>query len=330
MIKKCSGCGASLQNVDINNEGYVSNLENELCERCFRIRNYNEYRVIQKENIEFINILKNINQTDSLVVLIVDLMNIPKELSIINQYIDNNILFVFTKRDLLPLSVSDSKLFDYVDKLGINYCDKLLISSKNNNGLDELYSKIKQFKTNNNVYMVGFTNAGKSTLINKIIYNYTDLDKKITTSILPSTTLNIIEIPIDDSLTLIDTPGILDDKNIIDVLTPKEIKKTISKKEIKPVTYQLKKDQYLLIEDYLIIHSIKNSNLTFYFSNQLNINRFYRSIELDRKSVKKNLLLNSTQDIVIPGLGFIKISNNCELDIEIIEGVTIFVRNSLI
>ena len=37
MIKKCLGCGVVLQNNQINKEGYVDNIEKEICERCFKL-----------------------------------------------------------------------------------------------------------------------------------------------------------------------------------------------------------------------------------------------------------------------------------------------------
>ena len=37
MIKKCLGCGVLLQTIDINKEGYVDNIEKEVCERCFKL-----------------------------------------------------------------------------------------------------------------------------------------------------------------------------------------------------------------------------------------------------------------------------------------------------
>ena len=72
-------------------------------------------------------------------------------------------------------------------------------------------------------------------MINKIIYNYSSNETKITTSLLPNTTVDLIKVKINDSLTLIDTPGILDDGNIINYLDKKEIKKLLPKKEIKPI-----------------------------------------------------------------------------------------------
>ncbi len=46
--------------------------------------------------------------------------------------------------------------------------------------------------------MVGCTNVGKSTFINRIIKEVTGEGDVITTSHFPGTTLDIIEIPLDD------------------------------------------------------------------------------------------------------------------------------------
>ena len=176
-MNKCQGCGVLC--------------ENTLCERCFRIKHYNDYKVITKTNNDFIPILENISKSNDLVLLVVDLFNIG-DLSLIRKYLKNDILLVLTKRDLLPKSVSFDKLFDY--DYGIDYIDKIIISSNKNYNFDELLDKINKYKKSNNVYIVGFTNAGKSTMINKLIYNYSDNKTEITTSPLPSTTLNTIEI----------------------------------------------------------------------------------------------------------------------------------------
>ena len=42
-MSKCHGCGIILQNENREELGFTPNLESELCERCFRIRNYNDY-----------------------------------------------------------------------------------------------------------------------------------------------------------------------------------------------------------------------------------------------------------------------------------------------
>ena len=80
-------------------------------------------------------------------------------------------------------------------------------------------------------------------MINKILYNYTDKKPVITTSMLPSTTIDSIKIQISEELVIIDTPGLLDDNNIIDYVDINNMKKIVPKSEIKPKTYQIKSKQ---------------------------------------------------------------------------------------
>lgn len=328
-MNKCIGCGSILQTEDSNKQGYTKNINNTLCERCFRIKHYNDYKLISKDNNDFIKILTNINKND-LVVLVVDLFNIPKELEILNKYLNNNILLVLTKRDILPLSVYDVNLINYFDKYNLNIIDKVIISSIKNYNFDDLLNKIKIHKTSNNVYVVGFTNAGKSSMINKILYNYTNIIPVITTSMLPSTTIDSIEIKIDDNLTLIDTPGLLDSNNIINCVDIKKMKKIIPNKEIKPITYQIKDKQTLFIDDIVRIDVNSNNSLTFYISNMLNIDRTFKNTDKLTNLVKHDLYLKNNNDIVINGLGFIKVVHECRIILYTLDNVDVYIRDSLI
>lgn len=320
-MKKCKGCGAFLQDSNDKFEGYTTNINNDLCERCFRIKNYNEYKLVEKNNIEFTNILKDINKTNDLVVLLVDLFNIPINLKEITEYLNNDILLVLTKKDIFSYKIPDEKFLSY--NYGINYIDSLVVSSNKNYNFDLLYEKINKYKKSNKVYIVGYTNSGKSTLINKFVHNYSKNNVNITTSNLPSTTLNTLEIVIDDDLTLVDTPGILDNSNI-DVNL---LKKVIPKKEIKPITYQIHSKQYIYIEDIIKIESIDN-NLTLYFSNDLKIERKYK----DNKKLlnEKIVRVKKNEDIVISGIGFIKATNDEVIKINTKNSYLIYTRRSLI
>ena len=328
-MNKCVGCGSILQTDDNNKEGYTKNINNSLCERCFRIKHYNDYKLISKDNNDFINILVNINKKD-LVVLVVDLFNIPKELDILNKYLNNNILLVLTKRDILPLSVYDVNLINYFDKYNLNIVDKLIISSNKNYNFDILLDKIRKNKTSNNVYVVGFTNAGKSTMINKILYNYTDIVPVITTSMLPSTTIDSIKIKVDEELTLIDTPGLLDENNIINCVDVKTMKKIIPNKEIKPITYQIKDKQSLFIDELVRIDVNGNNSFTFYISNMLGVERTFKNTDKLYNLVRHELELEDDNDIVINGLGFIKVVNRCKVVLYTLQNVDVYIRKALI
>lgn len=327
---KCLGCGVVLQSLNIDDIGYTKNIEKELCERCFRIRNYNEYKVVVKDNNDFIEILKNVNKTNDLVVLVVDLFNINKNIEIIKEYLDNDILLVLTKRDILPKSCYDKKFIEYFNNYNLNLVDTVIISSLKNYNFDLLYEKINNYKKSNNVYVVGFTNAGKSTMINKILYNYSNNNTIITTSNLPSTTIDMVEVKVDDNLTLIDTPGLLDNNDIINYIDSNMVKKIIPTKELKPITYQVKSPQIFFVEDILRLEIETLNSLTFYMSNNLEINRIYKDNDKLKNLSKHELILEDDSDIVIQGLGFIKVTTKATIKLYVTEGVNVFVRKNLI
>ncbi len=308
IMNKCQGCGLLC--------------ENTLCERCFRIKHYNDYKIVSKTNTDFIPILETINKSNDLVLLVVDLFNIA-DLSLIRKYMKNDLLLVLTKRDLLPKSVSYDKLYNYDYK--IDYLDKIIISSNKNYNFDELLDKINKYKKSNNVYVVGFTNAGKSTMINKLIYNYSSNKTEITTSPLPSTTLNTIEIDLGN-FTLIDTPGLLSEGDIANYVSGNELKKIIPKKEIKPLTYQIKGFQTIVVDNYLIIEAT-DIDLTFYMSNNLKIKRYYKKINTN---LKKHIVEVNHNDVVIKGLCFIKTNKKSVLNVYTLDKVSVFTRDSII
>lgn len=328
-MSKCIGCGVTLQNINREKLGYTSNLDNNLCERCFRIRNYNDYKFVIKDNNDYISILKDITKTKDLVVLVVDLFNISKSLEDISKYINNNILLVLSKRDILPKSCYDKKFIEYFNNYNLNIIDTVVISSNKNYNLDLLYKKINNYKTSNRVYVVGFTNSGKSTLINKIIYNYSNIDTVITTSSLPSTTIDSIEIKVDDDLTLIDTPGLLDVGDISNNIESFTLKHIIPTKEIKPITYQIKSRQTIIIEDLVRVDLCNKNSMTIYMSNNLKIKRIYNDTNELKNLKKYEFNIDKDSDVVIQGLGFIKFTDKDRITIYV-DKASVFVRKNLI
>lgn len=323
-MSKCLGCGSLLTN-KIDSVGYTNNLENKLCERCFRIRNYNEYKQVIKSNDEYLNIIKGIKK--DLVVLVIDLFDIPDNIDEITNLINSDIILVLTKFDLIPSNYTDKFINYFKNNYHMNIVDIVVVSSKNNYGLDDLYNMINNYKVSDKVYFVGYTNAGKSSLINKIIYNYSDSDTVITTSNLPSTTLDTIEIKLND-ITLIDTPGIINNGSIINYIDSDLLKRIIPSSKIKPITYQIKTNQSIVIDKIFKINCENNNSLTFYISNKLKIERYYKDINYDNLE-KKRIKVDNDSDLVISGLGFIHVIKSDEFDIFCLSNVKIYTRKSI-
>ena len=332
--KRCLGCGVLLQDQNVLQEGYTTSLENDICQRCFRLKNYGEYQVVTKSNEEYLNILRGVAETKDLVLYITDLVNLEKNLEEVRNLLPNKMILVLNKRDVFPKSVKESKLIQYLESKNLHFEEVIVVSASKNYNMDTLLKRIKYHQTSKNVYVVGHTNAGKSSLINKIIENYSESQQELTESPLPSTTLNTVTIEIDDHLTLIDTPGLVDTGSILNHVDEKMVKKISVKKEIKPRTYQLRKNQSIVIEDLIRIDYVEGdkNSFTLFVSNDLKVKRllnFFHSQELKDKN-KITYSVGYDEDLVISGLGFIKIVNKATIDLYIDKDVDSFLRKSLI
>lgn len=333
MNKKCLGCGVELQDENMLLDGYTVNLENDLCKRCFRLKNYGEYQATTKTNEEYQQILEAVGKTKDLVVYVTDVLNVEQDLYDIRKFLPNKILLVLNKRDVIPKSVKDEKLIQYFKDKYDFFNDIVVVSCEKNMNIDHLLNRIKFFQVTKQVYVVGHTNAGKSSLINKLIKNYSDSKQELTISPLPSTTLNLINIEINDYLTIIDTPGLIDEGSITNYVDNELLKIITPKKEIKTKTYQLRRGQSIIIGDLVRIDYVdgEKNSFTLYISNDIKTKRIISSRHDDLKNLaKRTYQLPFNQDIVIKGLGFIKVVNRGVVDIYLNQRVETFLRDNLI
>ncbi len=333
MDKYCKGCGILLQDENALQEGYTTSLENDICQRCFRMKNYGEFQVSTKNNEEYIEILKSINETKDLVLYIVDLLNLDQDIHFIREYIHNKIVLVLNKRDTLPKSIKEEKLKQYIKNMDVDFEDIVVISAEKNENIDVLLNTIKKYQTSKRVYVVGHTNVGKSSLINTLIKNYSDNTNSLTISPLPSTTLNKIEIDLNDTLTLIDTPGLVDRENIVHYIDLSLLKKIHPKSRIKPKVYQIKKGQCIVIGNLARIDYVEGERNSFvvYVSNSLKVKRYNATrCKLLKDLAKTNYEVGYQEDIVINGLGFIKITEKAKVDVYVDKNVGTYIRKSMI
>lgn len=314
MNRKCMGCGNILKDDE---------LEHNICNRCFRLKHYGEYHVTNKDNSDYLKIINNID-SDDLVIYVTSLLN----LTIMDLSKFKNVIVVLTKRDILPKSVKDNKIIDYV-KNHYNFKDIEVISSIKNYNLDNLISKIEKYNKKK-VYLIGNTNSGKSTLLNKLIENYSESDIDITTSMYPSTTLDTIEVKINDIM-FIDTPGIIDNGSVINYIDYKMLKKITPKKEVKPRTYQIKGKGSLVIEDLVRIDYETNDNsMTIYIANSVNILRVGEANPRLKDLPKREFNLKNDKDIVITDLCFIKFVKGLKVKIYANNNINVYERDNLI
>ena len=297
MNKRCIGCGAILQNTDKTKNGYTPKLENKYCMRCFRLTNYNDLTETETEK-DNSKIIEVINNSSSFSFFLIDATNITRETVSIYQKIKTRKCLLLTKIDLLPANITVNK---FIAIYNIKEAVYPLSSTKKVN-----VSKILKIMDELNLkkaYILGCTNAGKSTLINTMLAS-----KTITTSRIPNTTLDFINLYIEDKI-LTDTPGFV--TTTTPFITDKKYYKKIDYKErIKPITYQTKENTSLLIEEIYRLSNFGLNSVTTYFNNNIVIKRDFK---LNEDYFETKIMANT--DIVIKDLGFINIKKPCNLKI---------------
>ena len=123
---RCIGCGSILQDQDPKKSGYLptsalkkalTSDDNEVyCQRCFRLRHYNEIMPVKENNDDFLALLNSISQKKALVVNVVDLFDFSNSLiSSIKRFIGGNeYILVGNKVDLFPKNSKESKIKDWM------------------------------------------------------------------------------------------------------------------------------------------------------------------------------------------------------------------------
>jgi len=363
----CAGCGVKLQTADPSRLGYVpaKTLQKEpvICQRCFRIKHYNDLSGATLNQDDFLKILGGIAETSSLVVHIVDLFDFEGSLIPgLQRFIGNNpVLLVVNKTDLLPKAVNQNRILNWVQRqakeFGLKTVDIALVSAKRKTGFDQLLARMDYHRRGRDVYVVGATNVGKSTLINRLIRDYSDLEAELTTSPYPGTTLDLVRIPLDDGKAIIDTPGIVYRHRLTELVDKTELPAILPSASLKPMIYQLNEAQTLFFGALARLDFVRGERQSFtcYVSEALKLHRTKLERADDLYTEHKGVLLappafehldelpslvkhpiriprGSKTDVLISGLGWIAVGGEAgaELVVWAPKGVKVAVRPALL
>lgn len=287
-MTKCVGCGIKLQEKDKNELGYTPNLNNALCERCFKLKNYN---ILTNKGINIDNdkLINKINELNTCVLFLVDFINLDSEVIEAYKKIKLKKILIITKADIIPKNIKYQKLIQNIKNIYDIKEDLILTSSKTKLNIKTITKLCLEEK---NICLAGFTNAGKSSLINALVGSDITVSKK------SNTTQDFIKLNVD-GINIYDAPGFMSNIN----------RENIPRSIIRPITYQFPSKHYLLIQD-IKLNILENSNFTIYVGNEADIIR-----RKENENVECKIIVPKNSDVIIKGFCFINFKNTCMISL---------------
>ena len=362
ILKKCNGCGAYLQDTDPLKAGFIPQLklDSTTCKRCFRMMHYNELPKIVASNKDYEKVIDNVVKKKALMVFIVDIFAFKSTFNdiMIQRLRDKDVILVANKVDLLPKSIKHEKIVEWISKECQKKFFKVLAigisSAKKGYYMDELIQTIDMARKERDVCFVGCANVGKSSVINALLKRTTSIsDDVIATSIIPGTTLNEIRIPyFNDNCAFVDTPGLINEKDVLNQLLPTSYNKIIPNVELKPITYQITNNNSVFLAGLaslsfecdkpvsvtvyasknLYIHRCKTERVEDLYNNQLGKLLTPPTLEEIENVKYTNIVynINGKKDIWFSGFGFVQINGNCKVLVKHLDKTEVYLTNAIV
>ena len=325
-MSKCLGCGAELQTIDAHAIGYTPKAEAQYCQRCFRLRHYGDFNssILPSEDNQ--EIFDSITKIDALFFWVVDLFDFESSfVENINRHLrGKDIIMVLTKRDLLPMTLSQNKLNRFVktrlNEYDVSVLGYIVTGDYGYDGREEILSAINTYRGDRDVVFFGMANVGKSTLLNSVFEN-----QDITTSPYPGTTLATNYFAWED-YRIYDTPGYNNKYSVLWNIDLEQLKTIVPNRLVAPRIFQIHEDQSFAIGGIarLDVKTKGEATAVFYFSGELSLHRgklekadslwekhlgtLLQPTLQDNTMKRKDIARKSeNMDIAIPGLGWVSL-----------------------
>ena len=206
IASSCSGCGAKFQSSDPDSSGFVpkekldelhrlsrtSDVDTQssvdsvspvICKRCFSLKQYNTALNISLSSDDYLRYLGHLREKKVLILLMIDISDFPGSVfpdlhTLISP--SSQVVIIANKVDLIPKDVPDN-FWRHFEKMLVKECKKWslydrevarvhFVSAKTGLGVSELAEDIvESWGNRGDVYLLGCTNAGKSTLFNRLL-----------------------------------------------------------------------------------------------------------------------------------------------------------------
>lgn len=373
--KKCIGCGEKLQYDNPVLPGYIpknilETRDNIICKRCFRLKHYGENLEKEEEkDVYILEVKKAISEAD-IVIPIFDIIDFESSFTneIIDLLEDKTILALINKIDLLPSYIHISEVSKWVNyyfnENNFFPSDIAFVSAEKKYGVNGIFRKIqyiaknilkKKLDTKIKITIMGVSNVGKSRLINLLL----DKNSSTVSKFSGTTKKNIknVKNTKEFKLEIIDTPGLIPDGRLSDLLNSDMSYKLVPSGEISRKTYRLKEKMVFMMSNlayFEVLSNPKNKNssivsvyaskeVKFHVTNKNKVDELYSNLNffnlLDEENYEKynknefitrEYTIDENEDLVISGLGYIEVKRGpLEVRLHLPKYVKVVVRKSI-
>ena len=283
MTEYCKGCGVRLQDSDPTLPGYTPKLDKAYCQRCFRIRHYDDVVISMQQGIDGTQVLQRIAQHDALILWVVDIFDFEANLlpGLSRHLPGRDIVMIATKRDLLPQTLSDEKLAMFV----LRPAERRGYPGGGHRAVRRSGAQSASS---------GQSFAGGSGKCHREVPSRPRCDRDgawpmparapcstglcasadLTTSAHPGTTLDFVALRME-GYTLYDTPGITRHDSLLTHAPDALLREVIPMRPLKPRVFQLHEDQSYALGGMarLDVRCAKQGTVVAYFSERLKVHR---------------------------------------------------------
>jgi 30S ribosome assembly GTPase len=314
VVRRCFSCGAILQSDDPKKEGYVEKriLDNTpledlvFCQHCYQDAKFNLTPVEATVDPDFLTMLKDAQASDALIVYVVDLFSFEcsfiKEVSELVSHLP--MIVIANKRDLMPPEAKDEDLKEYVAHrfrvagIPLSHDDVILMSLSSFSDMGSIAKLIEEKRRRHDVYIIGASGAGKSFFLSSYLRGYSNKSfRSIMTTDYHGTHLRVMQIPLDSSSSVYDTPGTGIDNSLLGKGEAALQRALLPKEPLKGKKFTLEKGQALFVGSLARIDLLdspkKRCEITAYFAHGVEVKKV-ASRHMDeefKKSLEKKSLL---------------------------------------
>lgn len=331
----------------------------QLCRRCYRLKHYGEVQPAVLPAESYREMIDGLLEIDALMVLVVDVFDLSGSLvpMIRRLLLEKDVVVLANKCDLLPKSVPLNKVAHKVMRQlhveGIKPHDVIPISALKKVQIDQAMDTLFKRAKGRDVYVLGSTNVGKSTVINAFLAASSGHpEHPLSVHGSRGTTQGFIALPFGKA-TLYDTPGLYPTNHVAALLGDASYAMLQPKKEVKPLGYQLVAGQTLFLGGLCRLDHLEGQagswivyvapTVTVHRRKTLDADDFYTrhcgellsppsmtDTPFKLKRHRFNLDPKVKTDIVVPGLGFVTVRGVAKLDVHVPEIIAPSRREALI